>query len=117
MTVEKARDDEAKKLALENKKLLQQVEKLKGQLRASVVAKQHAVHEAELRVTDHFRKKLAAAAKNEKRDPLKTRRVRCPTPRLRPSAHSAGKVPAGAGRAPVRQPRGGRAARRRAARR
>jgi len=23
-------------------------------------------------VTDHFRKKLAAAAKNEKRDPLKT---------------------------------------------
>ena len=70
--VEKARDDEAKKLALENKKLLQQVEKLKAQLRAAVVAKQHAVHEAELKVTDHFRKKLAAAAKNEKRDPLKT---------------------------------------------
>ena len=62
---EKARDDEAKKLALENKKLLQQVEKLKTQLRASVVAKQHAVHEAELRVTDHFRKKLAAKAKSE----------------------------------------------------
>ncbi|CAH0364037.1 unnamed protein product [Pelagomonas calceolata] len=70
--VEKARDEENKKLALENKKLLQQVEKLKTQLRAAVVAKQHAVHEAELKVTDHFRKKLAAAAKNEKRDPLKT---------------------------------------------
>ena len=70
--VEKARDDEAKKLALENKKLLQQVEKLKKQLTAAFVAKQHAVHEAELRVTDHFRKKLAAAAKESKRDPLKT---------------------------------------------
>ena len=32
LKVEKARDDEAKKLALENKKLLQQVEKLKTQL-------------------------------------------------------------------------------------
>ena len=70
--IDKARDDEARKLALENKKLLQQVEKLKTQLRAAVVAKQHAVHEAELRVTDHFRKKLAAAAKESKRDPLKT---------------------------------------------
>ena len=69
---EKAREEELKKLALENKKLLQQVEKLKTQLRAAVVAKQHAVHEAELRVTDHFRKKLAAAAKESKRDPLKT---------------------------------------------
>ena len=37
-----------------------------------MVAKQHAVHEAELRVTDHFRRKLAAAAKNEKMNPLKT---------------------------------------------
>ena len=69
--VEKAREEELKKLALENKKLLQQVEKLKGQLRAAVVAKQHAVHEAELRVTDHFRKKLASKAKSP-RDPLKT---------------------------------------------
>ena len=68
---EKARDEEAKKLALENKKLLQQVEKLKKQLQASIVAKQHAVHEAELRVTDHFRKKLASKAKSP-RDPLKT---------------------------------------------
>ena len=69
--VEKARDEELKKLALENKKLLQQVEKLKKQLQASIVAKQHAVHEAELRVTDHFRKKLASKAKSP-RDPLKT---------------------------------------------
>ena len=78
--VEKARDDEAKKLALENKKLLQQVEKLKGQLRAAVVAKQHAVHEAELRVTDHFRRKLAAAAKARRGTRSIMRAARCPTP-------------------------------------
>lgn len=61
-------------LGAENRKLAQSVEKLRAQLQAALIAKQHAVHEAELRAADHFRKKLAELKKPKKkaRDPLKT---------------------------------------------